>query len=337
MQMYRLAKLCFIAAFLSGCGASDDEPPVDGGSGSDASPDAGETGLRFRLLTANIASYTKIDGVTTTENLLPALNASDADVWILQEPGYFNTTDAEAVIAAADGYEHAIPTAADTGECVWVCPSFASRWPVVERLKYGVVVEPCDGVRLNVLGVHHISVPFYSDQVLETDPPPSADEMIAASRSSRGPETDKMEAQLQPLIANNDWVFLGGDFNEPSHRDWAEPHEQNLGLVVNWPHSQRYEALGMTDSYRSLYPDVAAKPGNTWTPYKQPPNAKGGENEIDGRIDRIYHAGTEAQVVSAQVIGESSDAADIVVTPYPSDHRFLVVEYLLPGVTCPGE
>ena len=46
------------------------------------------------------------------------------------------------------------------------------------------------------------------------------------------------------------------------------------------------------------------------------------------RIDIIYAKGLEPE--SAAVIGESKEKADIVVDPFPSDHRAVFVKLILP-------
>ena len=42
------------------------------------------------------------------------------------------------------------------------------------------------------------------------------------------------------------------------------------------------------------------------------------------RIDYVYFKGEGLKVIDAKVIGENEENADIVVTPYPSDHRAVV-------------
>src|SRR5690606_37910376 len=120
---------------------------------------------------------------------------------------------------------------------------------------------------------------------------------------------------------------LGGDFNEPSHLDWtaqAAEAELNFRAVVLWPTSRAVADAGLKDSYRAAHPDPVAMRGLTWTPLPAP-------GEVHDRIDLLYHAGTGVEVVTAEVVGEHPELADIVVQPYPSDHRGVVASYQIPN------
>jgi endonuclease/exonuclease/phosphatase (EEP) superfamily protein YafD len=46
------------------------------------------------------------------------------------------------------------------------------------------------------------------------------------------------------------------------------------------------------------------------------------------RIDFVFVRG--ATVKTVEVVGESKDRADVVVSPYPSDHRAMVAEVEVP-------
>ena len=47
------------------------------------------------------------------------------------------------------------------------------------------------------------------------------------------------------------------------------------------------------------------------------------------RIDYVYFRGEGVLVTDAKVTGESKENADIVVSPYPSDHRAVVATFSL--------
>jgi len=47
------------------------------------------------------------------------------------------------------------------------------------------------------------------------------------------------------------------------------------------------------------------------------------------RIDFVYYKGKGVNVTDAKVIGENEENADIVVSPYPSDHRAVVATFTL--------
>ena len=48
-----------------------------------------------------------------------------------------------------------------------------------------------------------------------------------------------------------------------------------------------------------------------------------------GRIDFVYFKGKGLQVKDVKILGENKANADLVVTPYPSDHRAVVASFKL--------
>ena len=48
------------------------------------------------------------------------------------------------------------------------------------------------------------------------------------------------------------------------------------------------------------------------------------------RIDYVYFRGEGVQVTDAKIIGEKKENADIVISPYPSDHRAVVATFTPP-------
>ncbi|HAV60961.1 MAG TPA: hypothetical protein DCY13_01175, partial [Verrucomicrobiales bacterium] len=69
-----------------------------------------------------------------------------------------------------------------------------------------------------------------------------------------------------------------------------------------------------------------ARPGWTWTPLTRPDDPK----DRHDRIDFLFFAGEDVRVTRCEVVGEAQPAADIVVTPYPSDHRAVVAIVQIP-------
>ncbi|WP_321295494.1 hypothetical protein [Marinifilum fragile] len=62
-------------------------------------------------------------------------------------------------------------------------------------------------------------------------------------------------------------VFLGGDFNEPSHRDWVEENKNlydHNGVVMEWTNTLSLENSGFIDTYREIYPNPISHPGFTY-------------------------------------------------------------------------
>ena len=117
-------------------------------------------------------------------------------------------------------------------------------------------------------------------------------------------------------------VIIAGDFNEPSHRDWsaATVSAGLQPLPVAWPGTRKLEAAGFIDTFRAAYPDAVTKPGITWTPT----TAADDPEDHHDRIDFVFARGDALQVLASGVIGEKAPEADIVVTPWPSDHRAVV-------------
>jgi hypothetical protein len=66
-------------------------------------------------------------------------------------------------------------------------------------------------------------------------------------------------------------------------------------------------------------------PGYTWTPIMKADDPKTHHD----RIDFVYFKGKGVKVTEAKIIGENKGNADIVVAPYPSDHRAAVATFTL--------
>ncbi len=145
-------------------------------------------------------------------------------------------------------------------------------------------------------------------------------------------------------------VFIGGDFNEPSHLDWTEATKDSAdhrGLVVPWTVTTLLAENGYVDTYRSFYPDPVKNPGYTypadcrhvdiekllWAP----------EADERERIDYIFYyptAGLELTKVSmygprgcmraGQRTDDTSD--DTFIEPlniWSTDHKGVIAEFAL--------
>ena len=120
-------------------------------------------------------------------------------------------------------------------------------------------------------------------------------------------------------------TVVTGDFNEPSHLDWTKEvvATGRHPITVKWPGSQTFEKAGFQDSYRVVNPDPLTHPGNTWTPTAAPDDP----NNHHDRIDFVMYRGEELKLVDSQVVGESEEFADIVIDPYPTDHRAVLATF----------
>jgi hypothetical protein len=86
------------------------------------------------------------------------------------------------------------------------------------------------------------------------------------------------------------------------------------------------------DSYRAARPDPLEDPGFTWTPGYPAPYVL--PWDVHDRIDFVWAAGP-ALTLSSDVVGESRANADIVVDPWPSDHRGVVSTFEVTPATPP--
>lgn len=203
-----------------------------------------------------------------------------------------------------------------------------SRFPIkeVSPKKFGVKVELENGQEVGFFNVHATSFPFQPAQ-------------IARKPSGGGPyinnEADAIRwadwtrgAEFRDIISEANAfgapAVVTGDFNEPSHLDWT-PRATEAGLFpfkVQWPGSSAFEKAGFKDSYREMNPDEVARPGQTWPANEQ---VKPGDPNV--RIDYVMHRGDDLKLVSSHVIGENSEASDIVLDPYPTDHRAILATF----------
>lgn len=209
-----------------------------------------------------------------------------------------------------------------------------SRFPIVTNspLKWGVAVRMPSGREVWHFNAHFSHAPYQPYQLLGipyADAPfiKTAEEAVAAAQKARGAEIAGLVAEARPLIERGRVVFLTGDFNEPSHLDWTARAAQagKVPLAVRYPTTAMAAEAGFKDTYRTIFPDESTKLGHTWTPTTKPNDPK----DRHDRIDFVW-ATPNVKVIASQVVGEASEFADIVVGPYPSDHRAVVSVVELP-------
>ncbi len=148
---------------------------------------------------------------------------------------------------------------------------------------------------------------------------------------------------LAPQIAAGDPVFFTGDFNAPSWRDWTPQVVDALGwqpttlrhraprISIRWPTSLVMEHAGFLDSFRDMHPDAIADPGFTWT------SGHPGVSPWDvfDRIDFVWAAGP-VETVASRVVGDDDPMSDLVVEPWPSDHRAVVSTFRVRPAAAPA-
>jgi endonuclease/exonuclease/phosphatase family metal-dependent hydrolase len=210
-----------------------------------------------------------------------------------------------------------------------------SRFPIVTNTphKLGVTLRLPSGREARMFNVHLMHAPYQPYQLLNipyANAPfiKTADEAVSEARKARGGQVERMLSELRPALASGQPVFLTGDFNEPSHQDWT-PRAAKAGkcpLAVGYPATLAVTATGMRDAFRTALPDEVSHPGWTWTPTTKPDDPK----DRHDRIDFVFIGGPNVTVNRCEVIGEERQFADIVVQPYPSDHRAVVATVEFP-------
>ena len=213
----------------------------------------------------------------------------------------------------------------------WKSVAVLSRYPITETFANGVRLELDLQQSVCVFGVHLTSTPYQPYRVRDKAYT-KKEEILDEARETREQELVVVLSEIRPLIEAGERVLLCGDFNEPSHLDWtlASAREgHHFGLEMPWPCSKRVTESGMEDAYRVVFPDVCRHPGYTWT--SVPGLGVGGseraEDEVHDRIDFIYYAGLGLEPRAASIVGENSRNADLVASPFPSDHRAVTVIY----------
>ena len=152
-------------------------------------------------------------------------------------------------------------------------------------------------------------------------------ETIEWAKKARGKEVAKLLKQIKSLADQDAPVFVVGDFNEPSHLDWTEAAAKagRHPIKAAYPTSTEMAQAGFSDSYRTIYPDEMKNPGITWSPAYQ----VGDPRTHHDRIDFVYCKGKGLDVKEVKILGENEENADLVVSPYPSDHRAVVGTFTL--------
>ncbi|WP_422932100.1 endonuclease/exonuclease/phosphatase family protein [Singulisphaera sp. PoT] len=275
-------------------------------------------------------------GKQPLERTIDVILQSHADIVGLQETGGIAPKDQPrpdraAEIARRLGWHHF-----DQGGRTAIISRFEIVAPTPK--KWGVKLALPSGRQLYAFNVHLAHSPYQPYQLLDIpygDAPfiKTEAEAVKSARDSRGSQVAEMLAEVKAVAKEGLPFVLTGDFNEPSHRDWTEATAKAklCPIEVEWPSTKSVEDAGFVDSYRAIHPDPLKSRGLTWTPTTKADDPKDHHDRIDfvfvGQFD-----GPKVEVKAARILGESPDAADIVVTPYPSDHRAIVAELeLSPG------
>lgn len=162
-------------------------------------------------------------------------------------------------------------------------------------------------------------------------------QVLAMERRVRLPGIEPDLTAARALHAQGIPVFLTGDFNSPSLRDWTKATvgtRPYLDYPLRWPVSAAVEGAGFTDSFRAVHSDPVAVPGLTWPTHRTIPGVDQFGVAPKDRIDFVYADG--ARAVASRIIGEpQAPGTSATVTPWPSDHRLVVSTFRVRGATPP--
>lgn len=227
---------------------------------------------------------------------------------------------AKDIAAALGYYYHEFKHNADMH---WA-DAVISKYPFGKETPNGAGVEiDVNGHKVVAYAMNLNDAPYQAYQLLNIEYGAfpflkTADEAVKAAADTRGKALSEVVADIRSE-SDAEAQFVMGDFNEPSNLDWTQRavDAKLQPMVVEWPFTKGLEAEGLVDSFRTIYPDEVAKPGITWTPTTEASDP----TDHHDRIDFIFVGGKAAKVQSAGIVGEKAPEADLVVTPWPSDHR----------------
>jgi endonuclease/exonuclease/phosphatase family metal-dependent hydrolase len=229
------------------------------------------------------------------------------------------------VVAIEEGYGRVDALARDVP-----MPYYSERYQLLSRYPIAdppgsdgryAFVEIAPGEVVAIQNVHLPSNPYGPFRILQGE---TRAQILTRERDLRVPAIEPILDASAPLIDDGIPVFLTGDFNAPSWRDWTSEMVRvrpQIEYPVRWPVSVAVERAGFVDSYREIHPDVLRDPGLTW-PSSRPdvPGWDPGKNAPADRIDLIYAAGANA--TASEVFGSRGDDGVLTtVDPWPSDHR----------------
>ena len=213
-----------------------------------------------------------------------------------------------------------------------------TRYEILESLNSGVKIKLDSGKEAYVFNLHLPSHPYQPYQLLEIRPKwhkhtnditfiKTEAEAIEWAKKARGRELTKLLRLIRSIPDKQAPVFVVGDFNEPSHLDWTEraASAARHPIKVEYPNSLAKIKAGFTDAYRTIYPDEMKHPGYTWSSFYKFDDP----TTHHDRIDFVYFKGKGIKLTEVKIVGENQKDADIVISPYPSDHRAVVANFKL--------
>ena len=258
-----------------------------------------------------------------------AIREAKADIVGVQETKSPRGDNAEK-LAQLLGWNHYV----DSGNRV-----ILTRYEIVQETRDGIKVKLPSGQDAYIFNLHLPSNPYQPYQLLSIRPKwhkhwdtpfiKTEAEAIDGAKEARGREVARLLRLIRSLPDKETPVFVVGDFNEPSHLDWTDKAADSgrHPIKVEYPNSLEMAKAGFSDAYRTVYPDEMKKPGFTWSPMYKTDDS----TTHHDRIDFVYFKGKGVELSGAKIVGENKENADIVVSPYPSDHRAVIAMFRLPN------
>ena len=256
----------------------------------------------LRVMSFNIL----VNGGTSLSRCIDAIRTSGADIVGLQE---CNATTARAIATNLGFYEFGTTDV-----------SIVSRYRIAHVISTAggsaVAIELSPGQLVYLFNCHLAPYPYGPYSIRE-----GRDQafVINQEHQTRMPALNALLATIAPYLAGPSPCFLVGDFNAPSHLDYAD---------YPWPTSIACDDAGLLDAYRLMhpgnrtYPPAFAfdDPGITWTPM-----TSSEPMGVFDRIDFVFFSRDDGMTLleSIELDGRNSS------NPWPSDHRAVISRFAL--------
>ncbi len=263
---------------------------------------AGAAVTQLKVMSFNIW----VNGGLSLSNCIEVIRSSGADIVGLQE---CNAATAQT-IATRLGF-HVQPDGDN---------SIVSRYPILANIPTtggrGATILLGAGQRVHFFNCHLAAYPYGPYDLKNGQ---SQAFILNQEQTTRMPALTNLLVAMAPFLGGGEPCFLTGDFNAPSHFDYAS---------FPWPTSVACVNAGLGDSYTELhlgnrkYPGQFAsnEPGITWTPKTaEEPNG------VFDRIDFVHYSkgdGT-APITSVELDERNS------INPWPSDHRAVLTTFTI--------
>ena len=205
-------------------------------------------------------------GKQPLERTVEVIKQSQADIVGLQEtagiaPEGQPRPDRAAEIARLLGWNYV-----DQGERTGVISRFAIVGTTPR--KWGVKLALPSGRQVYLFNVHFAHAPYQPYQLLDIpyENAPflkTAEQAVAAAHAARGEQVRRCLAEVNSAAAEGLPMFLTGDFNEPSHRDWtlATRQQQNSARCVsNGLRPRRLRRRGLSMPFEVCIPIPSSTP-----------------------------------------------------------------------------